>query len=82
VPLGYLAYKSALFPKALAGVLIVGGVCYLVDLLAAFLFPSVSQQFHGFIVIPSAIAEIWMVFYLLVWGVRTVKPVGGVVAAV
>ncbi len=76
VPLGYLAYKSAMFPKALAGVLIVGGACYLIDLLAAFLLPSVSQQFHGFIVIPCAIAEIWMVLYLLVWGVRTVRPVG------
>src|SRR5437660_1849538 len=58
VPLGYLAYHSAMFPKALAAVLIVGGACYLVDLLAAFLLPAFSQQFHGFIVIPCAIAEI------------------------
>jgi hypothetical protein len=77
VPLGYLAYKSAMFPKALASVLTVGGVCYLVDLLAAFLLPAFSQQFHTFIVIPCAIAEIWMVVYLLVWGVRAAKPVGG-----
>ena len=36
VPLGYLAYKSSgLFPKWLGVLLIVGGVCYLVDLLAA-----------------------------------------------
>src|SRR5438876_7366539 len=74
VPLGYLAYKSAMFPKALAVVLVVGGVCYLVDLLAAFLLPAFSQQFHTFIVIPCALAEIWMVGYLLVIGVRTQKP--------
>jgi hypothetical protein len=36
--------------------------------------PLGSGQLHGFIVIPSAIAEIWMVLYLLVWGVRTAKP--------
>ena len=30
VPLGYLAYKSGMFPKALGVLLIVGGACYLV----------------------------------------------------
>jgi len=71
-----------MFPRALGVVLIVGGTCYLVDLLAAFLLPAFSQQFHGFIVIPCAIAEIWMVLYLLVWGVRTVKPMGRGIAKV
>ena len=70
VPLGYLAYKSGLFPKALGVVLIVGGTCYLVDLLAAFLVPEFGQMIHGFVVIPCAIAEIWMVLYLLVKGIR------------
>src|SRR5437868_7463707 len=74
VPLGYLAYKSGLFPKWLGVVLIVGGVCYLVDLLAAFLVPDFGQNIHTFVVIPSAIAEISMVLYLLVIGVRTQKP--------
>jgi hypothetical protein len=70
MPLGYLADKSGLFPKALGVVLIVGGVCYLVDLLAAFLVPDVGQAIHAFVVIPSALAEISMVLYLLVIGVR------------
>ncbi len=75
VPLGYLAYKSAgLFPKWLGVVLIVGGACYLVDLLAAFLVPSFGQNIHAFVTIPSAIAEISMVLYLLVIGVKTQKP--------
>jgi hypothetical protein len=74
VPLGYLAYKSGLFPKALGVVLIVGGACYLVDMLAAFLVPDLGQKIHTFVVIPSAIAEISMVVYLLVVGVKTMKP--------
>ncbi len=69
VPLGYLAYESRLFPKWLGVVLVVGGVSYLVDLLAAFLAPDFGQQIHVFIGIPSAIAEIAMVLYLLVKGV-------------
>ncbi len=74
VPMGYLVYKSGMFPRALGIVLFVSCVSYLVDLLAAFLFPDVSTQIHGFLVIAPAIAEPWMVGYLLLIGVRTVKP--------
>lgn len=74
VPLGYLAIRSGLFSKWLGGVLIVGGICYLVDMLAAFLLPDLGQKIHGFVIIPSAVAEIWMVVYLLVIGVKTQKP--------
>ena len=74
VPLGYLAYKSGMFPKWLGVVLIVGGACYLVDLVTAFLIPDFGQKIHTFIVIPSAVAEISMVLYLLAVGVRTLKP--------
>src|SRR5256886_704580 len=76
VPLGYLAYKSAgLFPKWLGVVLIVGGVCYLVDLLALFLVPDFAQNIHLFVgVIPTTIAEVSMVIYLLVIGVKTSRP--------
>jgi len=50
-------------------------------LLAAFLLSALSRQFHGFIVIPCGIAEIWMVLYLLVWGVRSVEPHKGILAS-
>jgi len=71
VPLGYLAYMSGWFPKALGIALVVGGACYLIDMLAAFLLPEVGKAVHGYITIPSAIAEISMVVYLLVLGVNT-----------
>jgi hypothetical protein len=74
VPLGYLAYKSGWFPKAQGVALIAGGACYLVDVLAAFLVPDVGKAIHTYINIGSAIAEVWMVGYLLVIGVRTSRP--------
>jgi len=76
VPLGYLAYKSAgWFPRWLGVLLIVGGVCYLVDLLALFLVPDFAQNIHLFVgVIPTTIAEVSMVIYLLVIGVKTSRP--------
>jgi hypothetical protein len=73
-PLGYLAYRSAMFPKPLGLVLIVGGACYLVGMLAVFLVPAFGEQINVFVTIPSAFAEISMVLYLLVAGVRTQKP--------
>ncbi len=75
VPLGYLAHKSGWFPKALALVLVVAGGCYVVDLLTAFLVPDFNQIIGTFIVIPCIIAEIWMLGYLLIIGVRTDKTV-------
>ena len=74
VPMGYLVYKSGWFPKALGVLLVVGGACYLVDTLALFLAPDFGKTVSTFVVIPSTIAEVWMVGYLLVIGVRTEKP--------
>jgi hypothetical protein len=74
MPFGYLAYKSAMFPKALGVALIVGGACYLVGLLAVFLVPDSGEKINILVTIPSAIAEISMLGYLLVVGVKTPKP--------
>jgi hypothetical protein len=73
-PLGYMAYKSGWFPKALGVALVVASGCYLVDMLAAFVAPGFDQKIHALISIPCAVAEIWMVCYLVVIGVRAVKP--------
>src|SRR2546428_3563363 len=70
VPLGYLAYKAGLFPRWLGVLLVVGGACYLMDLLAAFLVPGAAKEIHTFIVIPPGVAEVSMVVYLLVIGVK------------
>lgn len=73
LPLGYLAYQSGLFPRALAVLLAVGGACYLAGTLAVFLLPAVGEAVNSFITIPSAVAELWMVGYLLIIGVRADK---------
>lgn len=74
VPLGYLSYKSGMFPKWLGLLLITGGICYLVGLLAVFLIPDSGEKINVIITIPSAIAEISMAIYLLVFGIRIEKP--------
>ena len=70
-PLGYLAYRSGLFPRALGVVLVLATVSYLIDVVVAFLLPGLAAQIHGYLGIVPAIAEIWMVLYLLIVGVRS-----------
>jgi hypothetical protein len=81
VPLGYLAYKSGMFPRALGVVLIVAAAAYLVDIIAAFLSPDLGKAIHPILAAPPAIAEIWMLGYLLIFGVRTPAPDKDIVAA-
>ena len=71
VPLGYLVYTSGMFPRALGVVLIAGGAAYLVDMLAAFVAPDFGMAVHGFLAIPPTIAEVWMLGFLLVKGVKS-----------
>jgi hypothetical protein len=79
-----------MFPKWLGVLLIVGGVCSLVDLLALLLVPAFAQKItpdlpgihHTFVgVILPVIAEISMLVYLLVIGVKAVKPDERILAA-
>jgi len=81
-PLGYLAYKSGMFPKALGIGLIAACVCYLVNVLTAFLAPALRTLTYDYVSIPIWVFELWMVLYLLIIGVRTVKLDVGAPAAV
>ncbi|HEY1420032.1 MAG TPA: DUF4386 domain-containing protein [Candidatus Dormibacteraeota bacterium] len=74
VPLGYLVYKSGWFPKALGVTLIIGAACYILDMLVQLILPDLGAKAGTFIVLPSAIAEFWMLGYLLVFGVRSAPP--------
>jgi len=79
IPLGYLTNRSGIFRKWLGFLLILGGICYIIDLLAAFLIPDFGSSIHAVIVIPCAVAEISMVFYLLAVGLKKEKPGEGIV---
>jgi hypothetical protein len=73
VPLGYLVYKSGMFPEALGVALIIVCVCYHTKLLAAFLAPDLWTAIQGYVSIPIWVFELWMVLYLLIIGVRSEK---------
>ena len=72
-PLGYLVYKSGMFPKALGIGLIAACACYLMNVTTAFLAPALRTMTYDYVSIPIWVFELWMVLYLLIIGVRTVK---------
>ena len=73
-PLGLLAYRSGMFPRALGVLLMAGAVSYLVDVALQFLAPDVADAVSPTILIPLVIvAEVSMLLYLLVRGVRSTK---------
>ncbi|GIG61685.1 hypothetical protein Lfu02_60570 [Longispora fulva] len=71
LPLGYLVYTSRLFPRALGVLLVAGCAGYLVDTFTRFAAPDLGAAVGPFVVAPAAVAEIAMVGWLLVRGVRT-----------
>ena len=70
VPLGHLTFKSGMFPKVLGIVLVVGGIGYLFDTLAAFVAPELTPIIHPVAAMLGLIAEVSLLAYLLVKGVR------------
>jgi Domain of unknown function (DUF4386) len=70
-PLGWLAYRSGLFPRPLGVILMVATGAYLIDVPLQFLAPGVAGAVSPIVVVPLVtIAEVSMVCYLLIKGVR------------
>ncbi len=81
VPLGYLAYRSGMFPRVLGIVLVAGGISYVADMVVLFLVPDFGKQVHPLLLIAPILGEVWMVAYLLIRGVgpasrADVRPIG------
>jgi len=70
VPLGYLAFRSGMFPRVLGVVLVLGGVGYLFDTLATFVAPELTPIVHPVAALLGIVAEVSLLAYLVVKGVR------------
>ncbi len=71
VPLGYLAYTSGLFPRALGVALVVGGAGWIAGSLAGLVDPASGEAFNRAAMMLPTIAEVWLLGYLLVKGVKS-----------
>ncbi len=71
--LGYLVYKSELFPGILGILLAIAGLFYVLDSFGIFLMPQHEAFFAQIMQPPVIIGELSFTLYLLVKGVRTPK---------
>ena len=70
VILGYLIFKSNLFPGVLGIFLMIAAVGYLLNSFGIFLFPAHETFFANIVVLPAVIAELSLCIWLLVKGVK------------
>ena len=72
--LGYLVYKSELFPGILGIMLAIAGVGYVLDSFGIFLLPQYQTLFANIMIAPAIIAELSFTLWLLIKGIRTAQP--------
>jgi hypothetical protein len=71
IPFGQLVYKSGFIPKVLGVFLIAGGSSYLLDVCVFILIPEFHRQTNIMVAVISSIAEVSMVVWLLIKGIKT-----------
>jgi hypothetical protein len=70
LPMGYLVYRSGMIPRVIGVLLAVGCIGYLVDTFARLSAPDVGAALSPYVIAPAAVAELSMVLWLLVKGVK------------
>lgn len=69
LPLGYLVFRSGYIPRILGVLLIIGGLGYLADFVAFFLFPNLDVTVSQFTFVGELLLPLW----LLIKGVNIEK---------
>jgi hypothetical protein len=68
--LGYLLFRSDLFPGILGVLLMIASFGYLTESFGKFLFPGHEEMFTLIVAVPAVIAELSLCLWLLVKGVK------------
>ncbi len=74
LPMGYLVYRSGMFPRVIGVLLAAGCFGYLLDTFARFAAPDLGAALSPIFIIPAAVAEVSMVLWLLIKGVKVPQP--------
>ena len=69
IPMGWLVVRSGWLPRLLGQLLMVGGAGYVLSTFVAYAFAG-SGLAAGLLVVPATIGELWIIVYLIVFGVR------------
>jgi Domain of unknown function (DUF4386) len=69
IPFGFLIYKSGFMPRLLGGLLLLGGVGYILDFSTFLAFPIYKQSVGLFTLLLGSAGEITIMLWLLIKGV-------------
>lgn len=70
LPLGYLVFRSGMFPKLLGIVLMIGAGGYVAGVAASYLSPTLESNFATYFGLLGGLAELAFLLWLLVFGAR------------
>lgn len=73
--LGYLLYKSDLFPKLLGILMIIAALGYLIESFGNFLFPTYEAVFAWIVALPAVVGELSLCLWLMIKGVKEQQSV-------
>lgn len=73
-PLGLLAWRSGMFPRLIAALLMIASTSYLLDVALQFLAPGLADAVNPVFVVLFSVAEGSMLVFLLAKGVKNVQP--------
>jgi hypothetical protein len=73
LPIGMIALRSPLFHRAVGVVVVIGAIAWLFDPVLSILLPSELTIVRDLVSIPTVVAELGLIGYLLIVGVRTAK---------
>lgn len=82
LPLGYMLFKSRYAPRALGTLVMVGSFGYVADVVANVLAPKVGETLTPVLVLPSVLAEVSLILWLLVKGLDVQRRADQVPASV
>ncbi|GAA3445953.1 DUF4386 domain-containing protein [Planomonospora venezuelensis] len=71
LPMGYVAYRSSMFPDWLGVLLVIGCLTWIADPLIAFALPDAPDPVRVVVSLPTSAAEFGLMLYLIIRGVRT-----------
>jgi len=75
IPMGFIVVTCRLMPALLGWVLMIGGAGYIISTYAAQLLPGAPAALEPALTAAATVGELWMIGYLLVFGVRpSVRP--------
>ena len=69
IPMGWLVVRSRWLPRLLGQLLMVGGVGYVLSTFVSYVFAD-ADLVAGLLTVPATIGELWIVGYLILFGVR------------